>query len=609
MGSYDNIVKTEEIRKKVEEGDFLSAQKILDTMQLKKLNNISDLGLLAEVYKENERYEEATALYLKIYARTKTRKTISQLVDINIKRGNAEDAEEYLAQYRKVSSEDFDSYVLRYKLEKLKGVTYDQLIDILLTLKKTEYSEKWAYELAKVYYKAGMEEECRKECSDIILWFSEGAYVEKAKMLYSYYSGETGKEKIMEELRRRAEQSEEDTLTQDSPLKNEFTDSYVEINPGSDFMSEEEEELEFGLKKDIKDMMIEPNQQDYEDFDESTDQDDNSYRNESTDQDGIVDLDYEQTNMDASEEISSIQGDDYIDEIETDTEEQSQTGDYSNDVYEAGEYESEQPVEVIPDEEDIKLKQIAEKKMIVPDEIFGNFLHIVTIKKQIVKSLEVISQDSKKSVLMIITGAKGSGKTALAKDMALFLSKTGRIKSTKVAKISAEKLNTVDLEAKRETLRSSCMVVENASELKRETIENLLELTKRLQGDIAVIFEEEKKNMNRLFRECPRLMDLLKIRIHLPQYSIEDLMGFAIAYLKQKDYLIGQKAEAVLMNRLKQIVKQSNPHTYLDQINDLCQSVMNAADLRTGRQLTSLAAQGRLEDVGILFILPEDFKN
>jgi hypothetical protein len=115
--------------------------------------------------------------------------------------------------------------------------------------------------------------------------------------------------------------------------------------------------------------------------------------------------------------------------------------------------------------------------------------------------------------------------------------------------------------------------------------------------------------MNKLFRECPKLMDLLKNRIHLPQYTGEELLGFAYACLKQKDYKMNPKAETVLKNRIIQISKQSEPHSYLVNIYNLMESVMNAADLRTGKQLTSLASQGRLKDVEILSILPEDFKN
>lgn len=560
MGNYDNIVKTEEIRKNVEAGDYQLAQSILDTIELKKIKHTSDLNLFAKVYKENERYDEAAKLYQKICGKIKTRKTIGQLVDISIRKGSTEEAEKYLSEYQKISPEDFDGYIFCYKIEKLKGASYEKLIGILQTLKKIEYNEQWAYELAKVYYKAGMEQECIKECSNIILWFGEGIYVEKARMLRSYYSGETDKERIMEELKRRADQSESKAETEDD--SEEAIDTSEEGYTQSEFMTDEnEDELEYDLKRDIQDMMIQE----------------------------------EQSTEDASvtEELKEE------DEPLLEPNEQE-------DQFEDQEDELIEDQHEVQDEDDLKLLQIAEENRFDPEEVFGNFLHISLIKKQVVKSLEMIIQDSKKPVIMIITGSKGSGKTTMAKDLALFLSKTGRIKSAKVAKITADKLNTVDLDSKKEILRSCCMVVEYSSELKRETIEKLLGLTKQLQGDIAVVFEEDKKNMNRLFRECPKLMDILKVRIHLPQYTEEDILSFAMSNLKQKDYYLSQKAEAILKNKLKQITKQTEPSSQLSKINELIQTVMNAADIRTGKQLTELAAQGRLKDVGILTILPED---
>ena len=170
-------------------------------------------------------------------------------------------------------------------------------------------------------------------------------------------------------------------------------------------------------------------------------------------------------------------------------------------------------------------------------------------------------------------------------------------------------MNTVDIMSKKDTLKDCCLVVENASELKRRTIEGLLELSISLPGDIAIVFEENKKNINKLFRECPKLMDLLKNRIHLPQYNQVDLAGFAFACLKQKDYRLDSKAEQILQTKICQITQHFEPNRYLEQINNLMQSIMNAADLRTGKQLSSLANQGRLKDVEILTVLGEDFQN
>lgn len=633
MGSYENIVKIEEMRRRMEEGDVASAQKVLDTVELKKIKNMSDLGLIAEVYAENDRYEEALPLYLKIYEKTKSRRSLYRLVDLSIKDQKIGEAERFLTEYEKLAPRDFYKYIFRYKIDKQKGAPYETLIETLETLKTAEYMEKWAYELAKTYYKAGMEKECINECSDIILWFGEGAYVEKAKILRSYYSGETNKEMILEELKRRA--MEDTTVLDIRQIREEEEKAGAEeekveaeeVYPDADFSVEEETvELMDDLKKDIQSILteeIEPEEEDAEQLDEDT-----IPKVEASDEESDFETDDEEELNDQEEPNDDSIAEDIADEDLEYQQEETEGGAeipddgqdmpvYNYDADERSERDiAEQEVEKAlyqmleeedMDEDDKKLKQMAEELDFDPEELFGNFLHVKSVKKQLVKSLEGILDVHTKTVQILITGTTGSGKTTLAKDITMFLLKAGKLKSSKIAKIKAEKLNSVDIMSKKETLKDCCLVVEDASELRRDTIDSLLELCKSLRGNIAVIFEENKMNLNKLFREYPKLMDLFKNRIHLPQYTPEDLMGFAYACLRQKDYRLNSKAEPILIHKINQIAKQSEPHMHLEQIYSLMQAVMNAADIRTGKQLSNLASMGKLRDVEVLTVLSEDF--
>lgn len=648
MGSYENIVKISEMKKKINEGDLLSAQKILDTMELKKIKNMADLNLFAEVYRENQRYEEAVDLYLKIYEKVKSRKALYHLVEVLIALNNAEDAEYYLEQYQKLAPRDYINFVFRYKIDKIKGESFERQIETLAELKKVEYTEKWAYELAKLYYKAGMEEECIRECEDIELWFGEGTYVEKARILRSTYSGEVDKERIMEEIKRRAEvigslgsnsysEEEADTYNEDQqegaqyPAEEAY-DMDGDLYPPTDFMDQEDNgDFEDGLRKDVQNIMIQEQPEDGSYYD---------YEYDEEETDGIMqepeETLYEPYTTEMSEEDSGQEGvtaeeaasgslantedQSIIKQIENVEAEQAKAVKDKDKQDEADRKKADQDKmdqedehmiyklleEDSLDEEDHKLKQIAEELQVNMDELFGNFLHVLSVKKQLVKSLDMILNDRSRIQTLIITGAEGSGKTTLAKDIALFLYQSGKLKSSRLAKISADKLNTVDVMSKKEILKDCCMVVEKASELKRTTIDQLLDLAGQLHGDIAIIFEEEKKNMNKLFREYPKLMDILKNRIHLPQYNTEDLLGFAFACLRQKDYRLEAKAEQVLQGKINQIVKQSEPRRYLEQIYDLMQSAMNAADIRMGKQLSALASQGRLKDVEAATVTVQD---
>ena len=711
MGSYENIIKIEEMRKYMEDGDSKAAQKVLDTMELKKIKNMSDLSLIAEVYVENEKFEEAMQLYQKIYEKTKSRKSLYQLVELNIKLNNTEEAQQYLKEYQKLAPRDFYNDIFRYRIDKLREAPYSTLIETLETLKKTEYIEKWAYELAKTYYKAGMEKECVRECADIILWFGEGVYVEKAKMLKSYFSGDADKSKIMEELKRRGaddtrdisglftdrkitgevdkkasvkeEKSEFGEMSEsreksefkeksESGEKSEFRETVEHNGDGKASEAALEEEIdnhavftvddditqiEDVLKMDIRSMMTEEWKEDSEtdsieneeetNFDEISSEETKSeeFMPEETSSDEMKseasmteatraeassieeaipdvtkanDANSEETKPEATKaEVSSSEG---IKPEESESEVAVAQGLKSdvkielNAERESAEQEVEHALyqllqEEDMDEDDRKLDSLAEALGLDMDEIFGNFLHVKTVKKQLVKSLEGILDEHTKTVQVLITGTTGSGKTTLAKDITLFLNKCGKLNSSRIAKIKAEKLNTIDILTKKESLRDCCLVVENASELNRQTIDSLLALCNELKSNIAVIFEENKKNINKLFRECPKLMDIFKNRIHLPEYTQEDLMGFAYACLRQQDYRLHQKAESILRNKVMEISKNAEPHRLLEQIYQQMQSAMDTADIRTGRQLSSLASQGKLKDVEVLTVLPEDLNH
>lgn len=190
MERYENIVKIEEMRKLADINQYKKAMKILETIDTGKIKALTGLSIIADVYMQNQRYDEAMEILTRIYGKTKTRRVLYQLVDLSIKRGNAKEAEEYLEKYVKVAPGDPSRYIFQYCIDKLYGEPYEVLISTLEQLKEYEYHEMWAYELAKLYHKAGMKDKCVRECSDIILWFGEGVYVEKAKLLKGYYVGE-----------------------------------------------------------------------------------------------------------------------------------------------------------------------------------------------------------------------------------------------------------------------------------------------------------------------------------------------------------------------------------------------------------------------------------
>ncbi|HHT88581.1 MAG TPA: tetratricopeptide repeat protein [Clostridiales bacterium] len=608
MGSYDIIVKTEEIKRRVQEKDYDSAQKILDTMALKKVRNIADLSLFADICIQNKNYDKAMALLNRIYKKSKTRRTLYQMVLASIKIMNIEDAERYLKEYEELAPNDYSIYIFRYKIDKAKKEPYYILIESLQKLKEYAYIEKWAYELAKLYYKAGMEKECIQECSDLILWFGEGSYVEKAKILKAYYSGEIDKDEIIEGLKNRAL----------SGITADLDESIQSIDSQQEIAEEESSDAEHqaGDTKPIIQLQDTPEDMILYKVAETVGKEVDSLMNK----DGEVTADsmsvydsepaygsepaYDSKTVDEKKADVSDSKPAYdlksADEEETDIYDSKSVNEDKMDIYRF--------IRTDDKNEDLdRLDKLSESLGIDVYQIFGKWLHVKSIQKQLARSLELIMNKHTKSVQMIITGAPSSGKTTLARDIAVFLNRTEKLKTSKIAKISSIKLNRIDITNMKEELRNCCLVIENASELKKPTIDKLLELIRYFHGDIAVIFEENKKNMNRLFRECPKLMELFKNRIHLPSYTEEDLLGFAYAYIVQREYKIKPLVLDILKVGISEIIKNTDRDNRLESISNYVQSAMDSADLRTGKQLPKLAAEGRLAEADILSLLPEDF--
>lgn len=593
MGSYELIVKTEEIKRKVREGDYASALRILDTIDYRKIKKLPVLSLMAEVFIQNGRYEEALQMMLRIYHKSNTRKVLYQLIWLSIQINNIEDAESFLREYEKQAPKDYNIYILRYQIDKLKGESFETQIQTLETLKEIEYIEQWAYELAKLYYKAGMEEECIRECSDIILWFGEGSYVEKARVLKAYYSGEADKDMIIEQLKQRAKAdfTRPDTV---NPSENEEKAATLEMDREEDIRieypaDEESDDFTNQMKRGVEEILAEEAPED-EILTGSTDSYSINYHYTGEEQE-------EHSEEEATEEEDSAAKPKELLTVTLSDREIAEQ-EVEDELYRLLEEED--------DEDGERLNRISKETGIDLYDVFGNFLHVKSVRKQLAKSLEMILDKHTKSVQMIITGTPGSGKTDLAKSIALFLHMTGKLKTSKIAKVSAENLNTTDISSKKDSLRNCCLVIENASELKRPTIDKLLELIRLFHGEIGVIFAENKKNMNKLFRECPKLMDMFKNRIHLPQYTEEELLGFAYSYLQRKEYRLQKGAQTALKTSVNLIVKKEAPEQQLNAIQKLVQGAMDSADIRMGRELTSLAAQGRLGDIGSLSLLPED---
>lgn len=174
-------IKLEEINKLIEKKDYESAMDIVDSIDWRKVKNIRTLCVVGEIYAANKRYEESKEIFLLAYHRAPIGKTILyRLIEVSLRMGDVKEAEEFYEEYKNIAPKDTSCYVLQYKILRVKKAPIEKQIEILEEYKEKEFTEKWSFELAKLYYKIGEREKSLEVCDDLILWFSEGKYVTKA---------------------------------------------------------------------------------------------------------------------------------------------------------------------------------------------------------------------------------------------------------------------------------------------------------------------------------------------------------------------------------------------------------------------------------------------
>ncbi|WP_075717442.1 tetratricopeptide repeat protein [Roseburia sp. 499] len=188
MDKYEYKLKLEQLKNLVAEKDYKTAVEIADTINWRKVKSASTLCMVGEIYDRNKRYEDSREILLMAYDRSSVgRNIIYRLALVALKMGNVEEAKEYYDEFLEIAPYDNLRYVLRYEIAKVGGASIGELIDILEEFKEREYTEEWAFELAYLYHRAGNSERCVAVCDELILWFGDGKYVEKAlelKMLY-----------------------------------------------------------------------------------------------------------------------------------------------------------------------------------------------------------------------------------------------------------------------------------------------------------------------------------------------------------------------------------------------------------------------------------------
>ena len=485
---YDNMMKCAQVRSLFNEKQYRNAYEVIQTIDVDQVTALTDLNTIADVYVQLQKYAEAKGIYLKLYERFPTRRVLYQLVYLSLKCGEIEEAEEFYREYETIDK-SCDKMILRYYIDKAKGADRQTLIRYLQEIKKVDYIEEWAYELAKLYHKEGMSEACVEECSDIILWFGEGLIVEKAKLLrYHYVEGVdiSSESAIIAETRNLASELRiaaaiaERNQREQAAVQNIWKQMvYEEEKPYEEEYQPEEVEYE---EEEPYEEEYQPEEVEYEEekpYEEEYQPEEVEYEEEESYGGGLT-----------QEELDALEA-----------AERAQADREAKLLYVKSENYVPEPIK----EEPKPYKGVQDKSF------ESGF-------EQIEKALSEIVDDIKKNKNVghvAITGSNSAKNIEVGKYFAKELCKKGVLPSSKIAKIHAENLNTINLLDSREQLEGGCLFIEEAGDMSLGSIQGLCQLMRRVKKNMVIILSDTEEQLDRLLSKNRKLSKMIEYDIEI----------------------------------------------------------------------------------------------
>jgi len=243
LDKYEYKVRAEEIKSLIADGEYAEAAKIADTIDWRRVRSVMMLCTISDLYKINRRYEDSRDILLLAYEKGGGRRPIVySLCELSIKLEEYVQAIEYYKEFVQLAPKDSGRYILQYKLYEAQEVSLEERIAVLEELKKKDYREKWAYELAYLYHRVGLESKCVEECDEMFLWFSDGRYVLKALELKKLHQPLTEEQEAKyEQMKHTGGIIEADIVTEGKAIQEE----------AGQVAAEEEEDDEFSREQNV----------------------------------------------------------------------------------------------------------------------------------------------------------------------------------------------------------------------------------------------------------------------------------------------------------------------------------------------------------------------
>ncbi|MCR5153658.1 MAG: hypothetical protein K6B75_02310 [Lachnospiraceae bacterium] len=630
--SFTKKSKLNGLKRLVDEERFKEAAKKADSISDRQIQTTTEMMLLGRAYFGNAEYQKAKKYFKLANDKRCSKYALTGLINCYIELGETGKADLCFEKYKEVAPyEEQQILIFNYRIEKNKGTDVSQLLPILVRIKEEEFTEEYGYELAFAYFRLGMHEECINECNELITWFGRGVWVEKARLLTAYYNGEISLEEIQagnsqleeqehleEEVERSiiaeerkhyaeieaagedgtAEYSEEDeeaALAQairavtDVVMSGETTEKVVEYaNTEHNNELFEQQQLDLGVPEGFEYASEEVINEEF--AGKEPEEGPEEEPEEPRDAEGFIQqqLELEEPTM-AEETMKDI--------AELQEEERYMT----RELYELYRPVYEGNVQPVKGSKSAKL--IAEKGVDI-EEICRNFARIESIRKQILRTVEMAANERGR-INLVVTGEEKSDRTELSLSVIKLLYKLGIIKYERTAIVDSSKLNPLDVEKHAIQFTNCNIIITHAGSAHPQKILALSKIGMATKENGCVVLEDSSKNINSLLRGGEELSQKFNNRIHLSRYTEEDLLGFAYDEAQKSDYGIDLLAAEGIKEKISECYRK-NSETALEETKKIIEYAILRAEARTSKKLLEMVAHGVITNGNYTVLIADD---
>lgn len=471
MGKKHEIMRRcAQVRDLIQENKFVQALEVIDMIPLTEVAAIEDLYLFADLYEKAERLDKKKEIFLVIYNRTKSRYILNRLLRLVIRMGDMDEARELFLVYEFAGKVTLETFELRYLLAKAEGESRATLISILEDLKKEEYTEEWGYQLARLYEQEGMRQECIQECKDLILWFGSGNFVDKAKELKERCESVDWQQPRDEEIPElEMPEPEERILYAAPPI------GIRDIDSAPEPVSKPESREVLGDDMDL-----------LSGDDWAEEEREDEIQNEV--------IQHEEMQLEEMQEEGVLPSGDIM----------AETEEYVSEPVVVKEEQPSAPPARQPEPESMELLEDEHQ------DISERGILYRTLKSTIAH----VRGDGEQPHF-VFAGGEERIVLAVAKRITKELNHVGYLSARSIVKITADKLNKLELSSQIERLSGGCMLVTDAPEMTEKTVNDLLSLIEEYGDRIVVMLSGSFDETDCFLSIYPALSEKLVYKIHM----------------------------------------------------------------------------------------------